>query len=155
MKVTAHRWPCRFFFVISVDASRRALGRGKSTFFGPEPRWSGVYVAKTSLFKIFGHFFSQTMTKWRESYRPSLALPVLFCDLGRCIKAGARAWQIHFFWSGTALVRNSKRHDEPFQDFWVIFLPKMTKRRKSYRPSLALPVLLCDLGRCTKAGARA
>ena len=41
-----HVGPCHFFKMISVDALRRAVGRGTATFFGPEPHWSGVYVAK-------------------------------------------------------------------------------------------------------------
>ena len=51
------------------------------------------------------------------------------------------------------LFRSSRRtgpafmfQNEPFQVFLVIFAQKMTKRRNSFRSTVALPVLLCDLG---------
>jgi hypothetical protein len=43
---THHAYRHYFFFVIAVDAPRRARGRGELFFSCPEPRWSGVYVTK-------------------------------------------------------------------------------------------------------------
>ena len=40
--------------------------------------------------------------------------------------------------------------------FWSFFRSRIfLERRGSFRNTVALPVLSCDLGRCTKAGARA
>ena len=57
----------------------------------PIPHWCGVCVAKRAFSRFFGHFSPKKMTKRRERFRSTVALPVLFCDLGRCTKAGARA----------------------------------------------------------------
>ena len=38
------------FFVMSVDALRRALGRDTATFSKKTPHWSGVYATKRAIF---------------------------------------------------------------------------------------------------------
>jgi len=96
------------------------------------------------------------MTKRRKSFRSTVALPLLFCDLGRCIKAGARAWHFLFSVPDTALVRRCLCCKTGlFKIFGHFSQKKMTKRRERFRSTVALPVLFCDLGRCIKADAGA
>ena len=52
-------WGVGSFFVISVDAPRRALGRDEATFSLVTPHWFGVYVTKRafSQTRVLVHFF--------------------------------------------------------------------------------------------------
>ena len=73
-------------------------------------------MLQIELFQYFWSFFAQKMTKRRERFRSTVALPVLFCDLGRCTKAGARACQKPLY-----LVQNRAGpavmlQNEPFQE---------------------------------------
>ena len=74
-KGSVARWLCRFFFVISVDAPRRALGR-EGFFLVPGTALVRRLCYKTSLFR-FLVIFRPKMTKRRKTFR-STALPFFF-----------------------------------------------------------------------------
>ena len=73
----------------------------RSHFFrNKTPHWSGVYLCyKTGLFKIFWPFLRSSKFCWDGVKLPVARCGVtgLFCDVGRCTKAGARTRHCHFF----------------------------------------------------------
>jgi len=52
-KVSEARWLCRFFFVISVDASRRALGRDVFFFVSARYRTGAAFMLQNGPFQDF------------------------------------------------------------------------------------------------------
>ena len=77
MKGSVARRLCRFFFVISADAPRQALGRDE-LFFSARNRTGPAVVLQNEPFQDFLSFFAKKKTKRRESFRSTVALPVLF-----------------------------------------------------------------------------
>ena len=78
---------------------------------------------KTSLFKIFWSFFAKKMTKRRERFRSTVALPVLFVISVDASRHALGRDELFFSArnrTGPAFVLQN----EPFQDFVVIFFAK-------------------------------
>ena len=154
VNVSAARWLCRFFLVLSVDAPRRAVGLDTATFL-VRNRTGPAFMLQNELFppKPHGATFepprkrievetthaargetgvdrrgSTPPTKLRSDITPFSMKLYYFLKPKTVEKAGSGEIKTENFFLG---------------------------RRAFFRNTVAIPVLSCDLGRCTKASTRA
>ena len=89
---------------------------------------------KTVLFQIFLMVPLKKGPNGATLHASRVQTPLLFCGLGRCTKAGARAWHSHFFVPEETRSGVSRRQNGPFPAFFSsAALKKMTKRCETSR----------------------